>query len=346
MITPAYLFPMGTTRGYVFNVMMATIYGGMTSFGTIVQIIIKRKTFFTVKPRPQPPQCLLDSRLGEHHFLQTKNIKLHYVSNGDPNKPLMLFLHGFPEVWYSWRNQLPEFSKDYYTVALSLRGYGDSDRPSGVANYSLDKLVDDVRDFVVGIGKQKCILVSHDWGGLVAWTVSAKYPEIVDRFIVCNAPHIKSFMDTIETNWKQFFSSWYIYFFNIPYLPELRLTCNDLQAFDYIFRKLGTKEDIEAYKYYFSRPGALTGPINYYRALQRNYALDFWQNIKNKKIKAPTLVIWGRNDLALTDGLPADSCKHCDNYTIKMIEDCSHWTPFDKPDIVNKYMRQFLNTKY
>ncbi|CAG2114272.1 unnamed protein product [Medioppia subpectinata] len=312
-----------------------------------MQIILKRKTFFTIKPRPTPPACLLDSALGEHRFVQTKNVKLHYVCKGDPQKPLMLFLHGFPEVWYSWRKQLPEFSKNYYTVALSLRGYGDSDKPEGiiisVANYAVDKLVDDVRDVVHALGKEKCILVSHDWGGLVGWTTAAQYPELVDKFIVCNAPQIKHFMNAIESNWKQFFASWYIYFFNLPFLPELRFRCNDLQVFDYIFKKLGTKEDVEAYKYYFCRPGALTAPINYYRALQRCYGADYLDKIKNKRITSPTLVLWGRDDIALTEGLAADSCKSCDNYTIKMIDNCSHWTPFDKPDIVNKYIHEFLD---
>ncbi|CAG2174483.1 unnamed protein product [Oppiella nova] len=336
---------------------MAGLYGALTGFGTVMQIILKRKSFFTVNDRPKPPACLMDRNLGEHHFIQTKNVKLHYVSKGDPKKPLMLFIHGFPEVWYSWRKQLPVFADNYYTVALNMRGYGDSDKPLGVANYAVDKLVDDIRDVVHGLGKKKCIIVCHDWGGLVGWTTAAQYPELVDKFIVCNAPQIKHFMDTIEGSWKQFLSSWYlplrfisihkyIYFFNLPFLPELRFRCNDLQVFDFIFKKLGTKDDIDAYKYYFCKPGALTPPINYYRALQRNYAAHYLNKVKDKRITAPTLVLWGKDDIALTESLAADSCKSCDNYTIKIIDNCSHWTPFDRPDLVNKYIKEFLDKNH
>ena len=110
-----------------------------------------------------------------------------------------------------------------------------------------------------------------------------------------------------------------------------------------MFKKYCTEEEIEAYKYYFSKPYGLSGPINYYRALQRGYCRQFVEQVQKKRIKCPTLVIWGKNDLALTQNLAADSCQSCDNSTVKMIEDCSHWTPFDKPDLVNQYIKEFLN---
>ena len=228
----------------------------------------------------------------------------------------------------------------------------------------MDKLVDDVRDVVHGLGKQKCILVSHDWGGVVAWSVAAQYPDLVDRLVVCNAPTRWAWMETIENDWQQFHKSWYdlsicittstvvlnvvsfryVFFFNLPFLPELLQSRNDLQRFDLMFGKFGNKEDTEAYKYYYSKPSALSAPINYYRATQRGYATRYLLAMKNKRITAPTLVLWGRDDIALNEGLAAESCKSCDNYTIKMIDKCSHWTPIDKPDLVNKYITEFLET--
>lgn len=136
-----------------------------------------------------------------------------------------------------------------------------------------------------------------------------------------------------------------MFFFNIPFLPELRFRSNDFQVFDFIFKKLANKEEVEGYKYYFSKPYALSAPINYYRALLRGYGFDFIRKVQNKRITSPTLVIWGKNDLALSASLAYDSCKSCDDYTIKMIDDCSHWTPFDKPDLVNQYINQFLNER-
>ncbi len=140
-----------------------------------------------------------------------------------------------------------------------------------------------------------------------------------------------------------YFHNRYVFFFNLPFLPELRLRSNDLRAFDIFFKKVANNEEIEAYKYYFSRTNALNGPINYYRALQRGYGNDFFNKVKSKRITSPTLVLWGKDDLALTSSLAHDSCKACDDYKIEMIDDCSHWTPIDKPDLVNKYMAQFLN---
>jgi hypothetical protein len=159
MKTLLWYFPIGTIRGTIFCYSLSAIYGTLASLSTIVQIVKRRKTFFHVKNRVQPNKCLNDRKLGEHHFVQLKvsfihnnyyknkviifevliifffgklkNLKLHYVSNGDRNKPLMLFLHGFPEVWYSWRYQLPKFSQHYFSVALDMRGYGDSDKPEG-----------------------------------------------------------------------------------------------------------------------------------------------------------------------------------------------------------------------
>ena len=129
----------------------------------------------------------------------------------------------------------------------------------------------------------------------------------------------------------------------MPFLPELRFRSNDFRIFDIMFKKYCTKDEIEGYKYYFGKPYGLSGPINYYRAFQRGYAKDFLKNVANKRISCPTLVLWGKNDTALHSSLPALSCQSCDDYTIEMIDDCSHWTPIDRPDLVNKYIRDFLS---
>lgn len=112
-----------------------------------------------------------------------------------------------------------------------------------------------------------------------------------------------------------------------------------------MFGKYCTEEEVEAYKYYFSKPYGLTAPINYYRAIQRGYGNQFIKEVEKKRIKCPTLVIWGKQDMALAESLAADSCQMCDDYSIKMIDDCSHWTPFDKPDLVNQYIKQFLSSR-
>ncbi|XP_026326655.1 epoxide hydrolase 4-like [Hyposmocoma kahamanoa] len=108
---------------------------------------------FALKLRLEPPPCLTDPKYGTHKYIKVNNIKLHYVESGDPSKPLMIFVHGFPEFWYSWRHQILEFQKDYWCIAIDMRGYGDSERPDDVSSYKLDLLVNDIRELVSQLGK-------------------------------------------------------------------------------------------------------------------------------------------------------------------------------------------------
>jgi len=123
-----------------------------------------------------------DTPSWQHRFITTNGVQLHYVTQG--SGPLMLFLHGFPEFWYSWRHQIPEFAQDYTVVALDLRGYNDSDKPEGVEAYRMDELVRDVQGVIRGLGYDRCILVGHDWGGAIAWSVASASPELLDELIV------------------------------------------------------------------------------------------------------------------------------------------------------------------
>ncbi|XP_054155799.1 epoxide hydrolase 1-like [Oppia nitens] len=273
------------------------------------------------------------------------------------NKQLMLFIHGFPEFWYSWRHQIREFSPDYRTLAVDLRGYGLSDKPLGCHNYTLDLCVEDIWELVASIyrnrlHKQPIVLVGHDWGGLIGWKFTGKYPQLVDRLIVLNSPHPQVLRDSLRCSPKQFFSSWYMYFFNLPLLPELVLLSNDLQLFDICMvaadgHPMFSRDDMDAYKYVFSRSSGLTGPLNYYRAFlrrrrsSRKYPSDRPKNIMT--IKVPTLIIWGKRDIAFSEQLATDAHRYVQDLTVQYIDNCSHWTQLDQPMIVNQYIRQYLN---
>lgn len=127
-----------------------------------------------------------------HDFLQSESgLRFHYVAVGDATKPLLLFIHGYPETWYSWRHQMKEFSSDFYCAAFDMRGYNDSDKPdhSVEENYVIETLVEDVKAVVDGLGCTRVTVWSHDWGSIVAWRFVLKYHSMVEKFVVESAPH-------------------------------------------------------------------------------------------------------------------------------------------------------------
>ncbi|CAH1782502.1 unnamed protein product [Owenia fusiformis] len=311
--------------------------------------------YMTATERTERPKCLDDPSLGAHEYLQLKDVKLHYVANGDKSKPLMLCLHGFPEFWYSWRHQLKEFSKDFRVVALDNRGYGDSDKPEEIAEYSLLKLTNDVKEVIERLGYKSCVLVGHDWGANIAWVFTIRFPSLVDKLIIMNVPHPKVFIPYIREHREQYVKSWYVFFYQLPYLPEHFLSAFDFGALKGTFlgktagvvnKEHFTKEDMDAYLYVFSQPGAFTGPVNYYRALLRQ-----WPYTKKPSASkgptidipnVPVLVVWGDQDGALEADMAKLSGNYVNNFTLKFVRGCSHWVQQEEPIIVNDIMRTFL----
>ena len=278
-----------------------------------------------------------------HNFISTNGIRLHYVTEGTGK--LMLMLHGFPEFWYSWRHQIREFSSDYQVVAVDLRGYNESDKPEDVQAYKIEEFIKDIQGVIKGLGYENCVLVSHDWGGAIAWCFAYAYPEMVEKLIVMNIPHPAKFREGISSNPQQLLRSWYIFLFQIPWLPEIILQSNNYQAIADAFSKMAidktafSQEDLEAYKQAAAKPGALTAMVNYYR----NIFPGFLTNQQEwGKLEIPTLMIWGENDTALGKELTYDTQSYVKNFQIKYIPNCSHWVQQEQPRLVNQYMREFL----
>ncbi|XP_033750765.1 epoxide hydrolase 4-like isoform X2 [Pecten maximus] len=299
------------------------------------------------KKREVMPACLNDPTLGTHGFIHLEHVKLHYVSNGDEKKPLMLLIHGFPEFWYSWRFQLRAFADKYRVVAIDQRGYAESEKPNGYNSYTTEKLVGDIKQLIPALGHRSGVIVGHDWGGAIAWAFAMKHQDMVDKLIVLNCPHPSTFRAYLRKSFAQFKKSWYMFLFQVPYLPEYMLSRDDFRSVNEMFTgkhggvKVGTvsEEDVEAYKYAFSRSGGLTGPLNFYRSAMKNSSIF---ETKVPKIQKPTLIVWGCKDLALSEELPPMAKDYVTNLTIKYIQDASHWVQMDTPDIVNEHMREFL----
>ncbi|PAV85630.1 hypothetical protein WR25_08244 [Diploscapter pachys] len=296
--------------------------------------------------RYEKPRCLEG---WQESYIMLSQVQLHYVETGPKDGPLMLFIHGFPEFWYSWRFQLKHFADKYRCIAIDQRGYNLSDKPKDMMDYRTDFMVNDVKDVIERLGYKKAILVSHDWGGIVAWRVAFIYPELVDKMIVLNCPHPAGFREIMVNFSKQRLNSWYIYMFRTPYIPEAAMRAQDYKMLESSFRgkkgglknpKNFTDEDLQAWKHVFSQEGALTPPINYYRCL--------WHSPLPKRsetyINAKTLIIWGTEDPFLIPECAEYSAKYCHDVQVVKIEGASHWVMQDEPEKVNKAMRDFLES--
>ncbi|PSN12120.1 epoxide hydrolase [filamentous cyanobacterium CCT1] len=277
----------------------------------------------------------------QHGFLDTNGVRLHYVSRGQG--PLMLFLHGFPEFWYSWRHQLDYFADRYTCVALDLRGYNDSDKPEGLEAYRLDVLVEDVRGAMAALGHDQMVLVGHDWGGAIAWAFAYAHPECLHSLIVMNIPHPAKFAEGLRTP-QQLLKSWYIAAFQLPLLPELLLQASDYWMIEQILRGMAIDKttfsdaDLQAYKAAAAKPGALTAMINYYRSFAQS---GQWQQSWGV-LEVPTLLIWGEDDAALGKELSVGTEAYVSNLRLRYIPQCSHWVQQERPQQVNALMREFL----
>lgn len=318
----------------------AVLFGILVAFNLFVQFIKSPLRAIKTKARTIPPKCLSHPEVGTHSYITVNGVKIHYVEAGDRSKPMMLFVHGFPEFWYCWRYQIKEFSKDYWCVALDMKGYGDSDKPKGIAPYRLLTLVEDLRQFIEQLDHNGCVLVAHDWGGAISWVLLDNYPHLVDKYIILNAPHYKVYGKLMATNDKQRRMAWYVSFFQLPYLPELSIRFGDYQLFEKLFpAPLATPEDVEAYKYIFSQSGALTSPLNYYRSIPFN---------KMEKIPIlndshpPGLFIFGADDAYLVSDSVQMTAAVVPNLTTKLVRNIGHFIQQEIPNEVNEMMRRFL----
>lgn len=277
----------------------------------------------------------------KHEYIVSNGIRLHYVTQGEG--PLMLMLHGFPEFWYSWRHQIPEFAKDYKVVALDLRGYNESDKPQEQSAYVMSEFIKDVKGVIQGLGYDRCVLVAHDWGGAIAWHFAHAHPEMLERLIVLNIPHPAKFTEGLRTP-QQLMRSWYVFFFQIPVLPELLLQASDYQAISTALTAMAndkstfSPEDIEAYKNAAAKRGALTAMINYYRNGFDNMLRQEWT-----LLTVPTLMIWGEADKALGKELSYGTQEFVRDLQIRYLPNVSHWVQQEQPELVNQYMREFLS---
>ncbi len=278
-------------------------------------------------------------------YAQIGGVRLHYATAGDGEK-LVILLHGFPEFWYSWRHQIAALSDEYTVVAPDMRGYNLSDKPVNAEDYKVDKLVDDVIGLIHHFKRRKAAVIGHDWGAIVAWTLAAKHPESLWKLGALQVPPVSVWRK--NQTFKQFLASWYMFFFQIPKLPEFLFKLNDYTLLENALknstaeRGVFTAEDIAEYKKAWSEPFALTAMLNYYRAniLQRL----FGKFPDEPKIKVPTIFIYGEKDTAvLPETVKAVGEAIDAPFEEFFIPNAGHWVQQEEAETVTQILRDFLD---
>jgi pimeloyl-ACP methyl ester carboxylesterase len=281
----------------------------------------------------------------EHRTATTAGgVRLHYVEAGQG--PPVVLLHGFPEYWYSWRRQIPALAEaGFRVVAPDLRGYGGSDRPRDWRDYRIEALAGDVAGLIEALGEPRAHVVGHDWGAVVAWATAMLHPDRVDRLAILNVPHPERMLRALRTP-RQLLRSWYVFFFQLPWVPEtlmrlggrrgLRRTYGDARAGAF------TDEDLERYAETLLAPGALRGPINYYRAALRRSPRA--SRALLRPVAAETLVIWGECDRFLGRELADPDPRWVPRARVVRFPDASHWVQHDEPDAVNRLLVEHLGS--
>jgi pimeloyl-ACP methyl ester carboxylesterase len=272
----------------------------------------------------------------------TNGIRLHIATQGKRG-PLVILLHGFPECWYSWRQYLPVLAEaGFRAVAPDMRGYNLSEKPKGVRSYDLPVLTADVMGLIRAFGEERAIIVGHDWGAIVAWRFAMDYPQAVEKLVICNVPHPARFAEDLYT-FRQLRKSWYIFLFQLPWLPERLLGRDPLRALTRTMRDSAVRQevfsdaDLRVYAEALSQPGALTASINYYRAAAR-----WGRKLPTKPIAAPTLILWGEEDHVLGKELVAGTERFVSDLRVHYIPRCGHWVQQEAREEVTAALLDFL----
>ncbi|MDQ1612499.1 MAG: epoxide hydrolase 4 [Pyrinomonadaceae bacterium] len=293
-----------------------------------------------------------------HDYAQVGDVRLHYAECGRRGERLVLLLHGFPECWYSWRHQLTALGERFHVVAPDLRGYNLSDKPARVEDYRTEKLVGDVVGLMDHFGARDAAVVGHDWGAAVAWATAARRPERVWKVASLQVPPLPVWIANMTV--KQALSSWYMLFFQLPFLPEWQISANDFAGLERMFKKTSrpgtfTDTDLAVYKNALRQKSertnttALTAALNYYRAnvfanLSRSPGASK-SGGGSARIRVPTLFIYGERDFAIRPESVRDVGKHVDApYRELRLAHSNHWVQQESPAEVNAALLSFLES--
>lgn len=280
----------------------------------------------------------------EHLTFHLSDAAIHAVAAGPHDGRLAILLHGYPEFWYGWRGQIgPLAEAGYRVVVPDQRGYNESSKPSDWRAYRLPNLTRDVLDIAAELGHDRFLLAGHDWGGIVAWACTIGHPDRIERVAILNAPHPNVFRDYLLTHPAQLLRSWYMFFMQLPWLPELLFEAADFHLMTATLAKTSrpgtfTERDFENYRQAWRQPGAVTGMVNWYRALRAGP-----KSLSNPRIEIPVTILWGAQDRFLASELAELSLQYCPRGTLSMFADCTHWLHHEEPAAVSQALTAFFS---
>lgn len=286
----------------------------------------------------------------EHQRIQAGDLHFH-VAHGGSGDRLALCLHGFPENWFSWRYQMPLLASLGYRVwAPDLRGYGESDRPTRLEDYAIERLLEDVANLIDASGARETVLLAHDWGAVIAWYFALRKIRPLSRLVILNVPHPAPAARELR-RWRQIRRSWYAAFFQIPWLPDRLLAAGGARAVGQAIRRSACdpsrfpEEVLDVYRRAASTPGATTAMLNYYRALVRGGGGRRQERLGFPVIETPTLMIWGEEDVALTKETTYGTEDYVRDLTLHYLPGVSHWVQQEQPERVNAILAAWLAAK-
>lgn len=280
-----------------------------------------------------------------YKYHEVNGIKLHVGHAGMEHNKILLFLHGFPEYSYGWKNQIPFFvKKGYHVVVPDQRGYNLSSKPNGKLAYKLEVLMMDIALLIKSLTTDRIILIGHDWGGGVSWALSMHHPDLIEKMVILNMPHIQVMKDTLKSDTRQMLRSWYVGFFQVPWLPEFLSSRFNFSMLETSMQKTSNPAafsivDMAQYKKAWSQRNALKSMINWYRAFRES---DLKVDIK---VNVQTLILWGAKDKFLVEDMASKSLANCLRGQLHMLQDLTHWLHHEDPDRINNLIMDFITKK-
>ncbi|MCP4422559.1 MAG: alpha/beta hydrolase [Chloroflexi bacterium] len=271
----------------------------------------------------------------QSEYIETNGIRLHTTFAGPKNGKPVFLLHGFPDAWFGWEAQINALADaGFHVIAPDQRGYNLSDKPKGVASYQMNTLVADILGLADALGYERFHLAGHDFGAMVSWNLAMRHPERLNRLVIANVPHPIVMRNYLQTHLIQMLKSWYAFFFQLPHLPEWAVSVNNWHFLISAMPDDLMEVERDRYRKAWGQPGAMTGMINWYRAMLR-YSR---KSTALSKIQTPTLVLWGQQDPHISYEMAPLSVELCDNGRLVTFADATHWVLHDKSKEVSQQM--------